>query len=176
MILPDLFSESAVQNLGQIKFMSLPPDWAEDRRIAAIRANSFLTWFHPPGDGDITIGFFFRGKRAGRLASRNFHELLSLPPHSLKPAELQSLDEVLDDSADPAEFTMESAATEWLNRRHVLVVQGVYIRAAQQSRTIYIDADGTGSAIQEIYYAAPAEQFAVHLAEALEAFNSIKWI
>jgi len=176
MILPDIFSENAIQNLGQIKFMSLPENWKEDRRIAATRADSFLTWYHPPENHGVTIGFFFRGRRAGRLASRNFHELLSLPPHSLTAAELQSLTEVLDDSADPVEFTMQSATIEWLNRRHVLVVQGVYVRAQQGSRTIYIDADGTGSAIQEVYYAAPEAQFSVYLPQALEAFTSIKWL
>jgi hypothetical protein len=176
MLLQDVFSDNAIRNLGQIKLMSLPDNWIEDRRIAGIRANSFLTWYHPPDNPDVTIGFFFRGKRAGRLTSRNFRELLSLPPHTLTAAELQTLSEVLDDSADPNEFTMQSGTTEWLNRRHVLVVQGIYIRAQQCSRTIYINADGTGSAIQEIYYAAPVEQFPVYLRESLEAFNSIRWI
>ncbi len=58
----------------------------------------------------------------------------------------------------------------------VLLVEGSYKdKDHTGSKTIYVDSDGTGSALQEISYSAPGKDYAAHASEAEKALKSISW-
>jgi hypothetical protein len=51
----------------------------------------------------------------------------------------------------------------------------VYIKHGLQARTFYVDADGTGSAVQEITFQAPVDRFGLYLLQGLKSLESIVW-
>lgn len=107
--------------------------------------------------------------------AKAFHDILSATPHQLGASEFKSIPEVLQDKANPADFGILSARTQNLSGKNVLIVEGRYKALQQDAYHIYVDSDGTGSNVQEVFYQAPKDKYPAHLKEAKDSFNSIQW-
>jgi hypothetical protein len=165
-------SHSPTISTGQIEAMSVPDGWVK-RADVRLAAGAGLVEYHPPGHNDIRLNSFYRGSRISAEAAQAFNQCLAKPPHDLKQDELQTLSQVLRDKS--YDFN-GSAKTEDLNGKRVLVVEGRYTdKEHTASQTIYVDSDGTGSAVQEISYTACAQDYQANLNKAQKAFNSIIW-
>src|SRR5215470_2690154 len=70
-------------NHGQVKHMVLPPKWEEGTAEYGTVGNSSFRQFHPPGDPDVRLCFYFRGRRMGDDAAQQFRAILDKPPHAL---------------------------------------------------------------------------------------------
>lgn len=165
---------------GQVAEMLLPPNWTEGRHQGAVSGTSSYRDFSPPGERDVKICFFYRGRRMSQDASQAFSNLLKEPAHLLKEDEAKALfnpplKEILRDKAIPDGFNLESAKTEVVNGKKVLIIEGFFPGIQERTRAMYIDSDGTGSAVQEVYYQAPKDKFMKHQPNANAAFKSIKW-
>lgn len=162
-----------VSDLGQISEMTLPQDW----KLGTTDSGSGGTFreYHPAGRPEVKICFYYRGQRIGEEEGAAFKAVLDKPAHVLSKAEIQSLTEVMRNKHDPKVFHMMGAHTEDLNGKRVLVVEGRFVEKQYDTRSIYVDSDGTGTAVQEIYFQAPKADYMMTVKQAQDAFRSIKW-
>lgn len=160
---------------GQINQMRLPHGWVEGNSDSAIAGNGTYLEYHPTANDNVNINFFFRGRAASPAASEKFHSLMEQTPHLLKPEELKGLKEILRDKADEDQFSVLSARTKVWNGKNVLVVEGRYRKLQEDTLAIYVDADGTGKFVQEIYYQAPKAEYNLYLKQAKNSLESIEW-
>lgn len=168
-------TKSETISSGQINSMSVPEGWLK-RGPVNLRAGEGLAEFHAPSDSDVRLNSYYRGNRISNDGASAFKKCLDSVAHAITKGsdEMKSLSEVLDGKS--RYFNISSAFTEELNGKKVLVVEGSHKDAEHTtSRTVYVDSDGTGSAVQEITYSAPGATFKAHLPEAEKAMKSIKW-
>lgn len=166
-----------VSNIGQIEQMLLPENWVKGVVYKAGIGGDLFQEYHPKSEPDVTMCFYYRGLRTSKVAGEIFHKVLQKSPHKLTEAEFTNLIETMRNK-DPKDFAMCSAYTEDINGRRVLVVEGSFdIGKESQSdnRSIYVDADGSGTAVQEIYFQCPKEKFQGHIDEVNASLNSINW-
>lgn len=104
-----------------------------------------------------------------------FHDVLAKPAHVLSSPELKSIAEVLDAKSDASVFNTLSARTESLNGKSVLIVEGRYKEKQVDTYALFLDSDGTGGAVQEVYYQAPKADFMSKLKAAKEALKTVEW-
>lgn len=163
-------------DLGKIKSMSLPDGWVagapEPNRGVPGRV---YRYFHAPQSKDVQICYFNRGPAMYKQFADGFRDILSKPAHKLSPEEIPYLRELLREMANPKHFQLNNASTIDHNGKRVLLLEGRYIGIQHDVRELFIDSDGTGQFVQEIYYKAPAAVFQANLPAAIKAFQSIVW-
>jgi hypothetical protein len=165
--------QKPVISTGQIEAMSVPDGWVK-RDDVNLQAGAGLVEYHPPGHDNICLNSFYRGSRVSTEAAAAFKDCLAQPPHQLQSKELKALQEILRDKS--SDFDIYFAKTSDLNGKRVLSVEGRYKDPNHTgSQTIYVDSDGTGSAVQEISYTASGKDYQNNLAQAHKAFKSIIW-
>lgn len=161
--------------IGQVAEMNLPPGWKEGQPEKSGSGTSSFREFHAADSPEAKLCFYYRGRRISEEGGRHFHNLLEKPPHNLSAEEVQSLGEALRDRANPDDFNMLVAKTEDINGKRVLVIEGRYKEIQQDTRALLVDSDGSGTAVQEIYYQAPKDLFPKYLLAASSAMKSIQW-
>lgn len=161
---------------GQISSMSMPAGFEKGKAVGGTFANNSFQEYHLSSNANVKFYFEYRGQRMGAESSRAFHETLERPPHVLAPQELESLHQVLGaNRSNKEDFKINSARTEDLNGKRVLTIEGRYPHHGLSARTVFVDSDGTGSAVQEITFQAPTAEFFKNTAASLNALKSIKW-
>lgn len=164
-----------VSDYGQIKSMSLPAGWLEYEHESQPSSPFYLREFSAPGNPEVKIAFYYRGRRVDARSAEAFHNTLSAEMHDLTSSELEALALVLRNMAEDGAFETERARTADLNGRRVLTVQGLWTASALKSCAIFVDAEGDGEIIQEIYYVAPDMVFDRFAGTATAALRSIEW-
>ena len=101
--------------------------------------------------------------------------MLKRPAHELNLQELALIAEVLSDKQSLQTFATSGARTEDVNGKRVLIVEGRYKQNQYDVMHMFIDADGSGRAVQEVYFQAPAHLFTQFQEQARSAWRSIKW-
>lgn len=168
-------AKNEILSTGQIDSMTIPEGWVK-RDSANLKTNSGLVEYHPAGDNDVRLNSYYRGNRISDDGAKAFKDCLDSAVHAIirGSKELNSLAEVINDNT--GNFNVSTAFTEVLNGKKVLVVEGSHKDAEHTtSRTVYVDSDGTGSAVQEIAYIATGSLYKAHAAAAEKAFKSITW-
>lgn len=180
-LMQDGAAENKLNNIqvidrGQISRMSMPSGFERGQTIGGTYANDSFQDYHLKSNADVKFYFDYRGSRMGAQSSRSFHDLLAKPAHALTAQELESMHQVLGaNRSNKDDFRISSATTEDLNGKRVLKIEGNYPKHGLNARTIFVDTDGTGSAVQEITFQAPAAEFLKHKASSDNAFKSIHW-
>lgn len=164
-----------IRDHGQIDCMTLPAGWIEGESQYNVVGDSSFRQFHPPKNKDVALCFFYSGRPADDQSAVFFQSLLEQPPHSLNPAEIRNLAAIIREKASPVDFTISVSRTENLNDRTVLFVEGRYELTQQDCLAIYLDADGSGKYIQEIFFRAPTGAYDRFLLLVKPAINSIEW-
>jgi hypothetical protein len=166
---------ATIENHGQIKKITLPAGWVEGPATkGGIGTRSFREW-HPVSDPDAKLCFYYRGLPTSAAAGKKFREVLDKPPHILTKAEITSLGETMRGKEDQSIFSPIMIKTEELNGKLVLTVNGRVTDRQADVKSIYVDADGTGKVVQEIYFQAPKELYLRYMKAAREAMESIEW-
>jgi hypothetical protein len=163
-----------LQDQGQIDKVTLPKGWVIGKLPAGATTSGTLKLFSPADDPDARLGFFYRGQRTSDSSGAAFKSVLEKPAHTLTPAEIAEVKEVLRDK-DPASFKTLSVRTEDLAGRRVLIVEGTYTGFNHDAYSIYVDSDGTGSAVQELWFEAPKASYVKQLKSVKDSLSSIKW-
>lgn len=160
---------------GQVKQMQLPKSWTE----RVIDKEEFQQWiareFGPPGKPSVSLGLFFRGHYLSEDPTEVLEKLLSSPlPHHLNEEDLIALDELLRDASLPDAFQFYDARVEDIRGRRVLVVEGLWVRQNLQTLWLFINSDDSGL-IEELYFAAPPEDYKLNLPLIVESLATIDW-
>ncbi len=164
-----------VTDLGQISCMELPSGWEKGADEEKRQHSATYHEYHPEGDPSCQLGFYYRGRRTSENAGHNFHEVLNKPVHSLSRSEFDSLKETIRDKFNSTDFHATNARTVDINGKRVLLLEGRYNEIQQDAKHIFVDADGTGTAVQEIFFQAPKDKFANYAKTAERAMKSIRW-
>lgn len=161
--------------IGQIESITIPDGWEELYEKREREVPFTIRQFHPPEDETAILSFFYRGRRIDEEGSDRFRTLLNKPAHSLSQEEFYALSSVLRDKTDPEEYQVVIAKTEDFNGKRVLIVEGRYLGTSEDNRHMFIDSDGTGGAIQEVYYQANRYIFPRYYRAAAAAMKTITW-
>jgi hypothetical protein len=166
---------STLTDHGQIAKMSLPPGWEEGPATSGGIGTRSFREVHPEADADAKLCFYYRGLPASDEAGKNFKQILDKQPHILTKNEIVSITEILRGKDDPKTFTPVMIRTEDINGKRVLTVNGRLNEKQADLKSILIDAEGTGTVVQEIYFQAPKELYLRYMKAARDAMNSIQW-
>jgi len=163
---------------GQVDSMVFPVGWVagEPAENPGIGSRWFREVYREDSP-DTSICFFYRGLPVADGPAAAFRGVLDRPPHPLSDDELQSLSRILEHKTPFKSelFELTSARTEDWNGKNVMIVEGQYKESDDRIFEIYVDADGTGRFVQEIFYQAPGDQFSKFADEAQSALLSVKW-
>jgi len=169
-------TQHRVNNLGQIASMTMPPGFEKGRQSGGTFANNSFREYHQAETPEVKFYFEYRGSRMTAASANRFRQTLAQKAHELTNSELENLQEVLGAKrSSKDDFQINSARTEDLNGKRVLTVEGRYPRYHLSARTIFVDSDGSGSAVQEISFQSTTAEFAEKTALSRKVFNSIKW-
>jgi hypothetical protein len=167
-------TNAVVQDQGVIKNMSIPEGWVEGAS-ESFSDTSELRFFHPPDNLDAKLCFFYRGLPIETESGQRFVQVLSAAPHKLTPEEIESLYYTLGESGNNLAFELSAAHTEDFNGKRVLIVQGNWHKSNLHSYDMFIDVDGTGRVIQEVYYLASHAIFDQFFADVKICFSTLIW-
>lgn len=166
---------ASLESLGQIEQMSLPSGWTAGQRQDNLVGDSSYQEYLAPEQNDVKLCFYYRGYRVSKNPAESFRAVLAKDEHKLSNEEIVSLSEVLRNKDTPEQFKFSEAKTVDLNGKRVLLVSGQYVKSNKRTEAIYIDADGTGSACQEVFFQAPADVYDKYIETARDSFKSIEW-
>lgn len=164
-----------VENVGQIRWMTLPESWVEGASQSRIAGHGTFCEYHPPESPDTNICFFYRGRAIRSTTAETFSSLLCKKPHFLTARELESISDVIRDKSDSEVFSVLFAKTAYWNGKCVLIVEGRYKNYNEDTFAIFVDAAGTGLFVQEIYFQSPRSQYVRYRKEAKDALATIEW-
>jgi hypothetical protein len=167
--------QDRVTDLGQISRMEMPSGWQAGPDYNNRQHGATYREFHPAGDPGCQLGFYYRGHRTSAMAGEKFHDVLQKPSHIVGEAELASLKEIVRDKANPKDFELKSAHTEDINGKRVLILEGRYTGNQQDAKHIFIDSDGTGTAVQEVFFQAPKDKYQRYAKVADDAMHTARW-
>lgn len=161
-------------NIGPIKRLEAPQGWKKTtaRVSQPNHIQSPVLLFRPPdSEHDVEIGVFFRSRLESEADGKIFADLISahadiISKEALQPAQIKDLVNILDltgfnqysfpqeISGYQPDFYLRSAELMPLNGKVVLRVVGDFMTAGDIDTYfcgIYIDADGSGRKIYEIF-------------------------
>lgn len=162
-----------VEDLGQVRELKLPLGWTEKYSTQPAGTGLFKQW--GPANEKFGICHFYRGRRVSPQAGENFKALLAKPEHKLDSAEFLKLSEILREKDKAERFALKDASTRSVNGKVVLVVQGHFKEIDEDIYEFFVDTDGSGTAVQELYFQAPPALFKKNIELARKALDSIKW-
>jgi hypothetical protein len=172
---PPAPSGQVVHNIGPINNITLPADWRPGRSKHRVLGQSAYEEYTPPNDPDVCFFFFYRGLPLEPETARAFAAILRQPPHSLQPAEFESIKPVLRGKENRQQFEINGIQTQNLNGRVVLAITGLYKEDQKQMLSMLVDADGSGAVVEEIEFMAPKDKYAQYLPQAQNAMRSVCW-
>jgi hypothetical protein len=164
-----------IEDVGQITRMSLPDGFVPGRPTENVVGDSSLHSHHWSDDPDVRICVYYRGYGINPRSAQYFRHTLDKSAHVLSPDEIYSLSDLFAEKANPALFTIAGARTEIINGMPVLVMEGVYGSLDECNCSVYIDADGTGKFVQEIFFQTPEDRYKSNFPKFREALASIEW-
>lgn len=167
--------QQEIKDHGQIRRLTGPAGWEAGQPPTGREHGPSYRELHPAGDKDCQLGFYYRGKRCSEAGAKAFKDVLDKPAHELTPAELRSVREIVRDKANTEDFEVKSAKTEELNGKKTMILEGRYKQNQNDARHLFIDADGTGSSVQEIFFQAPKDKYPKYAPAAEQSIKSIQW-
>lgn len=163
-----------VENQGQVKSMQLPEGWFE-REVEETTSHTFMRQFQAADNEEVTLSFYYRGHRTSDGDATNFLRVLGQPDHELSSEEAKSVRSIIRNASDADWFLTNSIRTENLKGKCVLMLEGIWKASDLADLGVFVDSDGTGSAVQEIHFTAPKDEYSKYLAMIEEALKSVKW-
>ncbi|CAN5575910.1 hypothetical protein BH11CYA1_BH11CYA1_21030 [soil metagenome] len=174
---------------GSIRRLAMPKHWQQ--AMPDISDNKsmigapMLTEYNPEGDRATKMCYWnraFGGTKESTETAANFTRVLSQEPHHLNQQELKSLQNLIGNGvyANTDSYEVLHAETKKIHGRTVLAVESAYKENPSQpqgrrSYGVFINSDGSGRYVEQVYFAAPERTYNSNLKEAVDCINSIKW-
>lgn len=174
-IAPKNVAPDYATDIGQVARLALPEGFVEGKERSGEVGNNHFKDYHLANDPEIQLYFQYRGHRINRAAAGAFRDLLAKQTGTVSADELKKIREVLDDKSNPKDFRVDLAKTQDINGKRVLIVEGFYRLWDLRARTVFVDADETGSVVQEITFQVPSSKIGKHYASGVKALESIQW-
>ncbi|MBX9719883.1 MAG: hypothetical protein K2X81_00685 [Candidatus Obscuribacterales bacterium] len=165
-------AQLGVIDMGKINSMCIPMNWTASEEYGH---DPDVQVFHPQSSPDCQLVVFCRDEKITEQSALRFSRLLAKPSHQLSSDVLPLLGEVIRDKASKTAFVLTRAATENINGKQVLTVEGFYPESAITVKHMFFEAEKTGTLMQEILFQAPSSKFREHFNGAKQAINSINW-
>jgi hypothetical protein len=166
---------TVVEDLGQIRVIELADGFVEGAHLDNVVGDSSLRRFHLTDDPETRICFFYRGYGMNEPTAAAFSKVLESDDHVLAAEELAVLEDLIGEKANKEAFAIAGARTEAVAGRRVLIVEGTYKATGERSCTVYVNADGTGRFVQEIFFQARMDGYLPKFPLFSESLMSIEW-
>lgn len=184
-------------NQGSIRHMTIPSGWNESSNEQGSIGMRSMRTFSKAGEPDAQISVFYRGLPVSDQTANAFHDLLQRKTAGqrhevLTMSEIRGLSEAMGTSTvgdnqwtNPAKpgdrtapaFKMSNAYTMQVDGKTVMAVEGSFVDQSGKSindfQGIFIDSDGTGKRIQEVFVQTPPGQMPRHSQSFKQVLNSI---
>ncbi|MBP9093501.1 hypothetical protein KBI23_20950 [bacterium] len=174
---------------GSIKRLEMPKNWQQAMPnisdSKAMIGAPMMTEYNPSGDLATKMCYWnraFGGAKENPETAAAFNRVLSREPHQLNQQELKSLQHLIGNGvyANTDAFEILHAETRKIHGRTVLAVESVYKDNQSQpqgrrSYGVFINSDGSGRYVEQVYFTAPEQAYKTNLKEAVDCINSIKW-
>lgn len=173
---PNVNEPTLIESIGPVQLMTLPPNWyMKKRENKPSSQTSYEVWASPDNEST-TFEFYYRGTPIRDNVAKAFSLILRNDPHQLNRREIQSLGIMISYAFDKELFNLIDISTETLNGRRVLMIEGEFIQDGITRLHIFVDADNTGRAIQELIFQAPTSDYQNSVKVGEQAFDSILWV
>ncbi len=173
---PDEAKGPTMSGEGQISSMSMPAGWSREPAQPSRNHTGNYVEFHSDKNPTVKMGTYYRGHRISATGAKRFHEILKAPEHELTDDEYRELSDVLRDKAKSEDFKVIKKKTVNLNGKRILLVEGEFKEIKQNAYAVYVDAEGTGEVVQEIFFQAPEADYPSYFKAAEAAIKSISWL
>lgn len=151
---PTEVTDSGAKNLGAIVSMDTPADFKLTTKVDTALGYTY-SWT-PPGRKDVSLSVSSRAQNLNAEDTKALSDILAKPDgYVLNPQEIQSLQGLLRDKADPSRFTTSLVYVREIEGKKVLSLAGEFDKEKIHNETLYIPVNKAGSAIQEVAYQAP---------------------
>jgi len=160
---------------GQVKRLALPPGWTETDITRGDTHGISLREFSPADNDDVCLCFFYRGFPFELPTGAAFNSVLAAPPHSLQTKEIKSIADILEEICQPESFKPLAIHTQDLNGKTVLLVEGRWLKQDLDTYSLYIAADESGCAVQQIYLLAATNLFPKYIKDVKDCLKNTEW-
>lgn len=174
---------------GSIKRLAMPKHWQpampDMSDSKAMIGAPMMTEYNPEGDPATKMCYWnraFGGNKESTETATAFKRVLSQDPHHLNQQELKSLMPLIGNGvyANTDPFEVLHAETKKIHGRTVLAVESAYKDNDSQPRGrrsygVFINSDGSGRNVEQVYFTAPENAYKTNLKEAVDCIESIRW-
>ena len=151
---PTEVTDAGAKNLGAITSLDTPADFKLTTKVDTALGYTYM--WTPPGRKDVSVSVSSRAQDLNANDTKTLNDILAKPDgYVLSPQEIQSLQGLLREKADPSKFTTSLVYVREIEGKKVLSLAGEYDKEKIHNETLYIPANRSGSAIQEVAYQAP---------------------
>ena len=154
--------------------LQLPHYWTQG--LPSRGRTSISLQMHPIEDVEVAIIAAQRGHELSTEGARKFLAVLSAEPHKLDDLERRRIAEALDEHAVRTRFSIREARTEKWNGKTVLITEGFYAANGDCALTLFVEAAGDGSWVEQFQYTAPEAKFDRYLPEAMGVLRRMQWL
>ncbi|MBX9696131.1 MAG: hypothetical protein K2Z81_27330 [Cyanobacteria bacterium] len=154
--------------------LAVPLGWQEFT-VRQPRSIETLRKFHQPRKSDVQLCLYERGHPVTLDSATAFSGVLA-STRALQEEDLRILQEILGNLALEGEFQTTEARTVELSGRRVLEVQGCWPKLDIRSCHYFIDTEGDGSTVLEVYFAAPTNEYESIQVVLDTCLNSVEWM
>ncbi len=191
--------QAEVSQDGAIKSFTLPSGWSAGDNASGGIGQRHIERFNPPLDKSVEISVYYRGLPISDPGAGAFQDILKAKPAAQRPEmltadEVRKLQEAMgtmtigdnqytNPSTNPRYapvFHVNAAYTTRLNGKTVLGVEGSFVdetgKRINDYTGYFIDRDGNGKNIQEIFYQAPPDKYPRYLLKFKDSLkNNLEW-
>lgn len=153
--------------LGPLTLLILPKSW--QKGLSRDNARGYVHSFNPPGDTDVTISVVYNVPPLSDQEGAALAAILKQEPHKTNLEQLSALQRLLKEKLDAFAFNIESARTENVGAKRVLIVEGKYKDQDVSTFALYNQAGNDHRVVQQVQYTAPTKKFPQYAKEAREA-------
>ncbi|MDZ4837458.1 MAG: hypothetical protein SGJ27_27035 [Candidatus Melainabacteria bacterium] len=161
------------QRFGAVKSFELPDDWIADEPVDLGGRRTVV--FRTPDNPAILFCNHFRDEPLSKSGSSKFQSVLYSQFHDLTESEIEDLDDVIEGLNNKTAFSIRQAGTGYLNDRRIIRVRGDWLESQRSVMSCFIDVDGSGQRVQNLYFGAPIGELERWSELADRVFLSIKW-
>ncbi len=177
--------EDAVNNLGHIEHLTLPPGWVVGNWMRS--GSGYAREFHPVEQQATQLVFSYRGHRLSREATSAFRALIDSAPMyggsfrvDTRLLQTAPLAEVLQELGREKTFQLLCAKLQRINDEPVLIVEGKYARYDVIAQVVFVDTEraartSDNAPIQEITVVAPTRDYYKAATAARNALHTVRW-
>lgn len=138
--------------IGPLSLLILPKGW--QKGLSRDNARGYVYSFSPAGHTDVTISVVYNVPPLSDQEGAALAAILKQEPHKVTVEQLSALQRLLKEKLDAFAFDVESAHTENVGTKRVLIVSGKYKDQNVSTFALYNQAGNDHRVVQQVQYTA----------------------